>query len=928
MLVRLATGRSFCTLLASASLCVLPASAQTPRWDIDDLLLSQTAGSYAISPDNGHVVWTKSEMDTEKGRRFSNLWVTRVADGESWPLTRGKDSFGSPRWSPDGELIAFTSSREVQDSSPDATGSQLWLIRVAGGEPWPVTTTVRGLRQFAWKGASGDTILLTAQELIGEYDRAKKKEQDTGYAVEDTLDSPPVRIWALAVESKKVTRLTSNRERIEAMAVSPDGREAIVRTTASLSYGYDAKRPPTTHHVDLATGAMRQILTGDATVMGRPYRIVPGSMEWTADGRAVLMAFEYSSHPIYRSATISLLGLYDPRADRFTPIDLGWERGLSSFEVVPDGFIATLEDGVRTRLARYGANRSEAEVAERAAAVAGWGGNGEGWHRTWIEGEHATRMSGWTASDDGQRIAYTMSTATTPAQPFVSPLAAMGLGTPTQLAKLNPSFEKKPAVRAEVVRWKGALGEEVEGILYYPIDYREGRRYPLILSIHGGPAGADRDAWSQSWSAPVLLYLQRGAFALKTNYHGSCCYGLAWVESIGNGKYYDLEVPDLEAGVEHLIERGLVHPDSVATAGWSNGAILSTALTVHNPERYRAAIVGAGDVEWISDWGNVDFGASFDNYYFGKSPLEDPQLYIDKSPFFRLDRVRAPTLLFTGTEDRNVPPSQSWSHFRALQQLGNVETRLVLFPGEPHGLGKLAHQRRKVEEEMRWLDRFLWGRPDTTILALNPSSPLAGLLRMRAAARVDGRYGVLVNGLLVPETVARDSLDVARFEVTRAQWQAFDPAYRYEPGMENHPIHGIDFDRARQYASWLTERTGRAFRLPTQKEWDALGAGSAGNTLDYWAGYAPNPEDAERLRAEIARLEGDSPLLRAVGATVADAAGDPPVYDLAGNVAEWVVGEGGGGAPAGASADQPKDRLDGERKPGPAYIGLRVVAGR
>ncbi|MGH7506575.1 MAG: TolB family protein, partial [Longimicrobiales bacterium] len=161
-------------LLALAFLAV-PVFAQAPaRWTADDILLAETAGSYDISPDNRFVVWTKSEMDTDKGRRYSNLWITRVADGESWALTRGKDSFGSPSWSPDGERIAFTSSRELPDSSEDGTGRQLWLMRMAGGEPWPVTRTVRGLRLLSWKGESCDTIVFTAEVVLSLYERAKK----------------------------------------------------------------------------------------------------------------------------------------------------------------------------------------------------------------------------------------------------------------------------------------------------------------------------------------------------------------------------------------------------------------------------------------------------------------------------------------------------------------------------------------------------------------------------------------------------------------------------------------------------------------------------------------------------------------------------------------------------------------------------------
>jgi formylglycine-generating enzyme required for sulfatase activity len=237
----------------------------------------------------------------------------------------------------------------------------------------------------------------------------------------------------------------------------------------------------------------------------------------------------------------------------------------------------------------------------------------------------------------------------------------------------------------------------------------------------------------------------------------------------------------------------------------------------------------------------------------------------------------------------------------------------------------LAHQRRKVEEEMRWLDRHLWGRADTTNLALNATSPLAGLLSLNDVARVGSVYGVEVNGLLVPETVARDSFDVARFEVTRAQWKAFDPSYDVSPGTENHAVGGITFERAQAYVAWLARETGRPFRLPTKKEWDTLGGGGSGNTLDWWAGYPPSPEDTERLHTAIARLDGEAPLLRAVGSIAGDATGQPRVYDLGGNVAEWTLSEAGEGELAGGSADQPKERAKDGGAADLAYSGVRVT---
>jgi dipeptidyl aminopeptidase/acylaminoacyl peptidase len=870
-----------------------------PRWTVDDMLLQESAAQFAFSPDGQWLVWVRSAMDQDKEKRAANLWLTRVADGESWPLTRGADSHGSPRWSPNGTLIAFTSNRAPPDKSESddaGSGSQLWVLRLQGGDPWPITSTVRGLRGFAWKGPASDTIVFAAQEASAQFERARTKRKDTSVAVEDTLDSPPVRLWRVAVASKSVRRLTANPDWIESFTLSPDGRTAMTRNAVSLSYEYDQRYPPQAWLVDLTTGTRRRILED-----GRAY---PSGIRWSPDGRGFYFTYEYSTHPRYLTASVTRLGYFDVAADTMAPVELAWDRELGTgYELTPDGFVALLADGVRFRPTRY---------VRRGAR----------WDSRPLEGPHVGQVSGITISTDGGAVAYVASTANTPPQPYVARLDGHRLRDERRIAKLNAALAEKPAPKVEIVSWTGALGERVEGVLYYPLNYVEGRRYPLILSIHGGPTGVDLDAWSMGWSRPLVLLNQLGAFVLKPNYHGSTNYGLAWVESIGNGKYYQLEIPDIEAGVDYLIARGLVHADSVATEGWSNGAILSTELTTRNPERYQASVAGAGDVEWISDWGNVDFGASFDNYYFGASPLEDPQRYIELSPFFRLDRVRAPTLLFFGTEDRNVPPSQGWSHYRAMQQIGTTPVRFVLFPGEPHGIGKLAHQRRKLEEELRWFERYLWGRPDTANLALDPASPLAGLIALEAAARDGAFYGRRVNGALVPETVRRGGLEIGRFEVTRAQWREFDRAYEVPAGTENLPASDIAFEQAQAYARWLCDRTGEVYRLPTSAELTPLATG-AGVNLDYWAGYRPNPDDIERLTAAIGRLGSAAALLKSVGAFRAGGAdGVPPVYDTNGNVAEWAIATDGTGVLVGASADRPAEWEGGDR---PRLNGLRVV---
>jgi len=438
--------------------------------------------------------------------------------------------------------------------------------------------------------------------------------------------------------------------------------------------------------------------------------------------------------------------------------------------------------------------------------------------------------------------------------------------------------------------------------------------------------------WGESWAYPIQLFTDRGAFVLRPNYHGSNDYGLKWVESICCGKYYDLETPDINAGVDYLIAKGMGDPDRVGTMGWSNGSILSTSLLINYPDRYKVASVGAGDVEWISDWANVDFGESFDAYYFGKSPMQDPDLYIKKSPVFKMDRIKAPVLIFHGNADRNVPFAQSWTYFRTLQWHGKVPVKFVIFPGEPHGPRKLTHQLRKLDEEIAWFDKYFFKTEKPSNEALKEGSPLETAFRTKSVARSGPRYGVDFGAkpklVLTPEVVKRSDLEIGRFEVTRVQFSEFDKTYKYDAGTENCPANGVTLEQAKAYVAWLSKTTNQTWRVPNKNEvasWYESRDGE--NTLDYWAGYPLNPEDAALLAKKSAELSGGAPLLKPVGSFSGRGKADEElIFDLGGNVAEWVLLPDGKGEPIGGSADQAADARS-MHAPNTAYVGFRVVRG-
>jgi dipeptidyl aminopeptidase/acylaminoacyl peptidase len=915
--------------LAAALLLLAPATLPAAeRWTIDDLVLAETAEDWTLSPAGDLAAWVRTGIEKTgepagEEMRAANLWLTRVKTAESVELTRGSEVVSHPAFSPDGKELGFLSNRPLSPSRKpgaptpkDATEDtpeiaeaevQLWIIPVDGGEAYPVTRFDRDVLDFEW--IDGDTLLVLAKESPSLRELEKKERQDTAVVVDDAENEPPVRLFKVSKDGREVRRLTTNEDWIDSLDVAPSGRFAVATAQQSLSYKFDQKVLPHTYLVDLRSGGRQRLFAAEG--------YVPHDVHWAPDSSGFYFANERSSHPTYRTATVTDLYFYSLASGRAERVDLGWERGLGGdYAPTPDGFVALLANGVTWKAARY----------DRV--------KGKGWKRQDLAGRDAAHLDNLEVSRDGRTVVYQTSTATSPPVAYVARLDGARLTGERAIADLNPGFRGKPTGKVEVVHWPGARGDSVEGLLLYPLDWPrdpqpggKGERRPLILEIHGGPNDCDRDTWRADWSDPALLFRQRGAFVLEVNYHGSSCYGLSWVESIA-GHYYELEIPDLEAGVDAAIARGLVDPERLASAGWSNGGILTVELLTRS-QRYRAASVGAADVEWISDWGNVDFGASFDNYYFGAPPWEKPQVYVEKSPFFRLTQVTTPTLVFSGTEDRNVPPHESWSLFRALQQIGKAPARLVLFPGEPHSLEQVAHQRRKLQEELDWFDRYLLARQRERRAAVKDGTPLAGLLGRAKAARSGSAFGRQVNGALVPETVAFHGLEIGRFEVTRAQFAAFDPALQVAAGGENLPVTGLSFARAGEYVAWLAKVTGKPFRLPTEEEArdlsDAAAAtGSAGNTLDRWAGYDPNPNDRKQIEEAVKSLPGDAPLLLPVGSL--SGTGEDPVFDLDGNAAEWAVGASGKGIPVGPSADRPNDPRSDDL-PGEGYVGLRVVLG-
>jgi len=879
----------FFSIFASFNLFAGNKAERDFKWKIDDLLTGDRVSEYTISDNGKRVVWVISRWDLKKQKIYNVIYLSSIEqEGKRVKLTRYKNRYSSVKWIPGNNSISFKTDRKFNKTP----GKNLWRMDLNGGEPYPITEFKKGIQDYDW--VDGNTIVYTSRESDNFFEMEKKRKKDTSVLVEDEEHRIPVRLFKYDLKQKKVKRLTNNKKPITSFFLSPKKNRLIYSVSLSMLYGQDQEIRPAFYLYDLGRGTRREIFKDRSL---KP----AGVFAWASDGSGFYSIVNYCTHPKYTMASVNKIFWFGIGKDRPEEIDLNWSR-YAGWSVIPtkDGFIVPLLDGVHYRYARFYRRGTE-------------------WKRRWIEGEKQKNIRSLKIAKDMKTIIYSYSTASLPQKYFTGRLKGTNIYTKREIMKLNSTLFKKPFAKTEIVKWKGALDDDIEGILYYPLNYKKGKKYPLIVMIHGGPSGADMDFYSDRLAYPAHLMAERGAFSLKTNYHGSSNYGIKFGESIA-GHYYEYEVPDIEKGVDYLIKRGMIDKDKLGIIGWSNGAILGTALNI-TTDRYKVASLGAGDVNWTSDYGNCAFGVAFDNYYFGGPPWEMVDTYIKKSPLFKVKKIKTPTLIFHGSLDRSVPYEQGWEYYRALKVVGKVPVRFISFPGEGHGPRKLAHQRRKLREEIDWFDRYLFKTYKEKNEALKKGSPLDTLSKLMKIKKFKGVYGLNCKDMLVPETVIYKKIEVGRFEVTRAQWTAFDKKYKYEEGRGDLPVTGISFKKAVEYSKWLSEITGKKFRLPNEDEAEKLYGKRSGNIFDYWAGYKLNPDDYKKLKKEIDKYSYNI-LLKRVGSFKPE--GKEYVYDLGGNAAEWVFISAEKGKPYGGSAERPADEtIKIEHRK--CFTGFRIV---
>jgi len=658
----------FATGFALLGWVILPSAAaqEGPRsMTIVDLIDLPSVRGVQLAPDGRHLLYVKGEADWKENRTVSHIWRFDIESGAAMQLTYGERGESSPLWSPDGTHIAFVTQRG------DDEHNQIYLMRTVGGEARRLTDHATAVGGLEW-APDGRFIYFVASEEKPKEQKEKEKKEDDVFALDE--DYQQRHLWRVTVESGEEERITEGDFSVGGYLPSRDG------TAIALT------RAPTPLYDDSDESEVYVMGSGG----GEPVRItdnhVPeGDVELSPDGRHVLFVssanedfdFYYNDNLFVAPAAGGPARLLMPDFP-YEVMDATWSA---------DGrYVYVLANtGVRQDLFRV-------EVASDR-------------YERLTEGDHS--VGGWSYYPKLRRHVFQISERANPGDVWM--LEERRGAQPRQVTHFFDNLEETYRLpRQEAVQWTGADGVTVEGLLFYPLDYQTGQRYPLIVQTHGGPASSDRFGFGSFWDY-VQVLASMGYMVLQPNYRGSTGYGDEFLRDMV-GHYFANAHLDVMAGVDYLIEQGLVDGDRMGKMGWSAGGHMTNKIITFT-DRFKAACSGAGAANWISMYGQSDVRI-YRTPWFGGTPWEENapiDVYWENSPLSDVARVTTPTIFLVGQNDLRVPMPQSVEMHRALKTNG-VPTHLYVAPREPHGWGELRHRLFKANVELDWFERWIMER--------------------------------------------------------------------------------------------------------------------------------------------------------------------------------------------------------------------------
>jgi len=640
------------SLVWAAAVAALSAAPLTPEQTLD----RRSIGDLEFSPDGSRLVFTVTDPPKASSRARA-LWLLDIASGQLRQLTFSGKSDSSPRWSPDGTSIAFTSDR---DGAP-----QLYRLSLRGGEAEKLTDRKDAVGAFRWS-PDGRRIALLMTEPKADAQQKREKDKDDSRVVDK--DDRRARVWILDVETHALKQLTSGRWQIRQIEWLPGA--AAVKGPRDVwndrLVAIATSKPDVDQWTDrLYTINLDDIDFGDFNEIAAPRGPI-GGLAVSPDGKTLAYVGARVDGPEVHDLYLQPVAGGSPQNVTAAAIDRPvaqprWVDNQSLAANVARGFKSVI-----TLIGRDG----------KAAALDGVDVN----------------PSAFARAPSGT-FAFAGETATRAPELWVK--------APNAPARAVTTFNEKWAsvslVAPELIKYKSAEGVEIEAALLVPTDVAR-QRLPLVVLVHGGPTGR----WSDSFEAWGQLLVSRGYAVLYPNVRGSTGYGHSFVES-NRADWGGGDFKDVMTGVDAMIARGIADPSRLGIGGWSYGGYMA-AWAVTQTTRFKAAVSGAPVIDMASEFGTEN-GSAYDEWFYG-TPYEKLDGFIKSSPMTYVKNVKTPTLLLQGEDDTTDPIGQSQQFYRGLKRY-HVESDLVLYPREGHGLREEKHLVDRLTRIVAWYDTYL-----------------------------------------------------------------------------------------------------------------------------------------------------------------------------------------------------------------------------
>src|SRR6266436_5129762 len=599
-----------------------------------------------VSPDGARVAFVVTEPPKGE-RRARHIWLFDKKSDAIRQISFSAKDESWPRWSLDGQRLAFLSNRDDQQ--------QIYVMRMDGGEAAAVTKGKRSVRSFAWS-PDGKRIAFLAPDAKSDAEEKKDKDKDDARVV-DKNDKQP-RLWLLTLATSEAKALTDSKWEMSELAWLPTGDRIVVSATDHPESDQETHR---IFSVSVSDGSQRLIFAPHG-----PF----GDLRASPDGFTISYVRSRVDGPSPHALMILDSGKRATRNLTGATLD----RAVSEYRWMKDGsMLALYADGFRYKLLGFSPEGMSINPTNPPS------GN----------------ISTFSVSDSGD-VVFVGQSATTPPELWLWDQK----NSPQQVSHLNDSWKQFNLSSPEFYKYKSFDGLEIEAALLKPAGASAKDRLPLIALIHGGPTGN----WQDSIEVWGQLLAARGYVVFYPNIRGPVGYGQKFIE-MNRGDWGGAAFKDVMWGVKDLIDRGIADPTKLGIGGWSYGGYMAEwAVTQTND--FKAAVSGAGLSDLISEYGSEEH-PSYDEWFYGV-PYESASLvkYLNSSPFTQLKNVKRPVLILQGEADTTDPPGQSQELYRGLKHYG-VETELVMYPREPHRLREEKHLLDRLNRMLAWYDAHL-----------------------------------------------------------------------------------------------------------------------------------------------------------------------------------------------------------------------------